>query len=134
MGFKNTREEMGTGLYVRLEDDGDSIVVIFLDEPEPRHGTYRGKPRIQAIFPVCTVDGIKILTTGAKRCKVIEDRWSELYLSAVKITRHGVRDSKDTTYTMQVVKPSKALEKARADIESDELREAMENALSAETS
>ena len=109
MGFKNTNEQFGPGLFFKLENDGDSQTIMFLAEPEPKLSQFEGQEVVQAIFPVWHEERVKVWTTSQRTSRQIEKDWENLLNRPVKVTRHGEKGSSATYYTFKPQRQTKLL-------------------------
>ena len=126
MTFKESDESMAGGLFLQLEDDGDSVTVIFVGEPIPRESEFKGKSRKQFCFPVVSEAGLGVWTVGVKRYKQLRDSWKSATKAAVLITRKGKAGDTQTTYEFGPRAIPAALRKERAAIEESDIADMLE--------
>lgn len=124
MAFADCEPHAAIAEFLHLENDKDSVVAIFLDEPLPREGAFRNSTRIQFIFPLMTKEGIKIWTVGKLMYRKLFDLWDDVAGIPVTITRKGKKKSLDTTYEVVPYKGEDA--KALIDAASNVTKETLE--------
>lgn len=121
MGFKESDEAMGAGLFFGLSQDKESATIIFLQEPIPRDSEFRGQARTQYCFPIFGPEGPQVWTTGAGTYIDIRDNWEAYRKGAVRVTRHGKANDKRTRYAIDAVARPKRLAAALAEADAEEL-------------
>lgn len=109
MSFKGCRDAFPASIFLNLAEDNATATVVFIDEPEPREGTYMGKDRVQALFPVLDKDGLHVWPVGKTLCDEIEARWDDLFGTVVQIVRHGAKNDTNTKYVVKAVRGPKSL-------------------------
>lgn len=134
MSFADCDKKIGGGVFFSLKDNGEQAVIVILGEPRPRVSVYQGKERTQAVFPIMTVDGVKVWATGAKVYRNIRDNFIPYSRAALRVVRHGDKGDMNTVYELKPVnKPSWAAKVTAAKI-AGEIEEALDAAMSAGTS
>ena len=117
-----------TGLFFSLENDGDKATVVFLGEPIPKQGTYKGKPRTQHCFAVATEEGTLVWTVGNKLYRRLRDGWKTFTAKAVCIIRHGEKDDPSTKYELTPTAIPTALRKALPNCTLDVINDMLDSA------
>tara|TARA_Y100000310_G_scaffold330007_1_gene400898 strand:- start:8679 stop:9110 length:432 start_codon:yes stop_codon:yes gene_type:complete len=104
MSFETCNDLFGSGLFIKLENDGDSIAFIIVAEPfsQEQIGAY-GKKR-RALFPVMTADGLQLWGVGVKLYRSVEENWKTLRGKAIKLVRHGEAKNPATRYEIKPLK------------------------------
>lgn len=125
MGFTECDDAMGSGMFFSLPDDGDTATLKLMGEPEPREGSFKNKPRTQYVFPVVSEDGLQLWTVGARLYRRLRDGYKKYKAGALKVTRHGKKDSQQTTYDLQPCKLHKKLAGYVKDVSLREVAEIM---------
>lgn len=103
MSFKECNELFGPGLFLQLQNDQDSVPIILVEEPRSRETVYQGKPRKQAMFPVATVEGLKLWTVGSRLFHKIEKSWKDFVKKPIRVTRHGAKGDTGTVYIIEKI-------------------------------
>ena len=121
MGWNEVKKILAQIDFLKLENDGDTIVGTFVDEPVIRESVFQGQRRVQIAFPFLTADGLKIWTTGKTTARTLRKFWDSAYRKPVKITRQGAAGSPDTVYNVETDSGSAALKKALDELDPEVL-------------
>jgi len=124
MSFKESDAAMPPSRFLKLEDDGDTVDVVFVGEPVPRKSMYHKAERTQFCFPVMQDDGSLVLWTVGVRLYIrLRDGWEKFHNKRVRITRHGVKDDQATRYDFESKPLTQAMVKAMKGLTPSDLDE-----------
>lgn len=118
MSFESANR-MANPNFFSLKEDGDTANVVFLAEPEVKHGDYNGKPKVGFVFPVLHDGEVKCWEVGPILLKAIQEDWENLYQRLVTITRNGRKGSRDTVYDLKPIKMPPTLAKELKALDAD---------------
>jgi hypothetical protein len=130
MAFDDVVKQMGGAAYLSLAEDGQSVIAMFLAEPEYREDVFRGNIVPRAIFPLMLADGGLYVWPVSKRTMLkIKGNWARLQDRPCEITRHGAKNDTDTYYEIRMLDPDPELSEMASGIEDGEITEALQWAI-----
>jgi hypothetical protein len=128
MSFDDCDRDFGSGMWVRLREDGESIVLVLVGEPVMRISEYRGRERRQAVFPVVVSEGLRVLSVGVTLYQHVKANWEKLIGKPHKLTRFGAAGDLGTTYTLTAVRGQQRLMRLAGEVTSAEVEEILAGA------
>jgi len=99
-GWERTEKAMQSD-FISLKADKDSVDCIFLADPFFRmEKGVNGAVQTRAYFPIITSDGLRVWGVGKIVLEVVKGIWSDSVGVVYTITRHGIANDPETTYTV----------------------------------
>ena len=127
MSFDECDEMLTGGMFLKLDEDGDSVKVILAAEPKPIPSDYHGAARTQHAFPIITSEGLKVWAVGPTLYKELRDNWKGYSKNAILVTRKGKKNDKNTTYPIKVCPTPAKLSKQQNEITLDQINALLDN-------
>ena len=88
MSFKDSKTYVHQE-FLKLENDEDRALVIFLEEPTPCGVDYNGKTSVRFAFPILHEGIVKLFTQSQRFMLMMDDKWGDFYNRECLIQRFG---------------------------------------------
>ncbi len=111
--------------WVRIENDGESVDFYLRAEPVPITSESFGKKRVQMVFPVVTLEGLRLWGVPKRLMQYIERHWDAMSKTPVRMTRQGVKGDINTTYGVVQIPEEAALKKVNSGVPESEVVDVM---------
>lgn len=117
-----------SNVWLDLPDDGCQAVVVFGEDGKMFSSQSRFGVRERAVFPVLTLEGLRLFGASKRTTRMIRGKWDQLKGKAVRVQRIGAAGSPATTYKFYREEGQLALEDAAQQIFPDEIEALLEAA------
>lgn len=102
-------------IYVTLVEDGDSVIMRVVGEPEVFTREVFGRKQLAFFVPVVTFDGLRAWVLGKRTGRNLQYQKGEIGKKDFQIVRKGAKGSTATTYEVLPIERDGALDRCESE-------------------